>query len=437
MKRILWFRRDLRVEDNKILSFEGDVLPIFIFDKNILKELQKDDRRVSFIYHYVIKLKNELKLLELDLKIFFDTPQNVFDLLLEQYDFDEVIASGDYDSYARQRDIEISQKIHFRYLNETYLFKPKEVLKKDGTPYLVFTPYFKEAMKRLAEKDLSVSKIANISLLEFSYEEFPTLESMGFIDQKVPIEDPKEKLKNMKQKLLAYKTQRNVMNSNVVSHLSKDLRFGTIGIRTVFRELLGCKESYEFIRELLFREFYAYLLFHFPELEDRNFKYAFNGIWDQNKYDCFVKAQTGVPIVDAGIRELLSTGYMHNRVRMIVASFFTKDLLLPWQKGEELFARYLLDYDKASNVLSWQWSAGTGVDPQPYFRVFNPYLQSKKFDKEGEYIKKYVLELKDVEPKYLHNEVYLQSSYIQNYPRPIVDHKRAAQLAIELFKNSI
>lgn len=436
MKRILWFRRDLRVDDNKLLSYEGEVLPIFIFDKNILDYLHKDDRRVTFIYHYVLELKHELKQLGLDLKIFYDTPQNVFDLLLGTYDFDEVVASGDYDSYARQRDLEISHKIHFRYLNETYLFKPKEVLKKDGTPYLVFTPYFKEAMKRIEHKDLTKAQIGSMKLLSFSYDQLPSLELMGFEKQKLQIIDPLKKLNTMKKNLRVYKEKRDYMMCDVTSHLSVDLRFGTIGIRTVFRELLACKESYEFIRELIFREFYAYLLFHFPQLENQNFKYACNGIWDQEKYDRFVQAKTGVPIVDAGIRELLTTGDMHNRVRMIVASFFTKDLLLPWQKGEEFFARHLLDYDKASNVLSWQWSAGTGVDPHPYFRVFNPYLQSKKFDKEGEYIKKYVLELNDVDSKYLHDEVYLKSIQIQNYPQPIVDHKSAAKIAIEMFKNS-
>jgi deoxyribodipyrimidine photo-lyase len=437
IKRILWFRRDLRVDDNKVLSYDGEVLPIFIFDKNILDHLHKDDRRVSFIYHYVLELKNKLKQLGLDLKIFYDTPQNVFDLLLKTYEFDEVVASGDYDSYARQRDIEISHKIDFRYLNETYLFKPNEVFKKDGTPYLVFTPYFKEVIKRLEHKDLTKVQIATMQLLPFSYDLLPSLESMGFEKQKLQIADPIKKLNTIKKNLGAYKERRDYMMCDATSHLSVDLRFGTIGIRKIFRELLFEDESYEFIRQLIFREFYAYLLFHFPQLENQNFKYSFNGVWDQQKYDRFVKAKTGVPIVDAGITELLSTGYMHNRVRMIVASFFTKDLLLPWQKGEEFFARYLLDYDKASNVLSWQWSAGTGVDPQPYFRVFNPYLQSKKFDKDALYIKKYLPALADVKPKFLYDEIYLQNITLSNYPKPMVDHKSVTKLTIELFKNSI
>lgn len=189
-----------------------------------------------------------------------------------------------------------------------------------------------------------------------------------------------------------------------------------------------------FLRQLIFRDFYSYLLFHFPTLEDSNYKYNFCAIPSKEKYNLFINGQTGVPIVDAGVRELLNHGTMHNRIRMVVASFFTKDLLLPWQWGEEFFAENLLDFDKASNVLSWQWSAGTGIDPQPYFRVFNPYLQSKKFDSEGIYIKKHIPELKDLPAKYLHDEIYLLSHAIDNYPKPMVNHKEAAKKAISIFK---
>lgn len=436
MKRILWFRRDLRVDDNKILSLGGEVLPIFIFDKNILDKLDRRDRRVSFIYYYVMKLKKDLQALGLDLKIFYDTPNNVFNKILQESDFDEVVASGDYDAYARERDIEISLKIHFRYLYETYLFKPQQILKKDGTPYLVFTPFFKEAMKQLPHLDLSLKPISKMTLITTDYENFPTLEALGFERQELKIVSPQEKLAKMKQKLAYYKNYRDYMSKDATSHLGVDLRFGTIGVRTIFRELLPLKESYGFLRQLLFREFYAYLLFHFPHLEWENFKYSFSGTFDKEKYERFINAKTGVPIVDAGIKELLTTGYMHNRVRMIVASFFTKDLLLPWQKGEAFFAKYLLDYDAASNVLSWQWSAGTGVDPQPYFRVFNPYLQSKKFDTEGVYIKKFLPELMRVPSMYLHDESYLLQANIPSYPKPIVEHKTAAKKAIEAFKTA-
>jgi deoxyribodipyrimidine photo-lyase len=242
-----------------------------------------------------------------------------------------------------------------------------------------------------------------------------------------------DKLHNLKNRLIAYKNERDFLSIDATSHVSLELRFGLIGVREILREVDGREGSEDFIRQLIFRDFYAYLLFYFPYIETQNYKYNFNGIENQKLYELFCSAKTGVPIVDAGIRELLQTGNMHNRVRMVVASFFTKDLLLPWQWGERFFAQHLLDYDKASNVLSWQWSAGTGVDPQPYFRVFNPYLQSKKFDKEAKYIKKYLPELQDIEAKYLHDELYLQRHTIKSYPSPIVEHKKAAKKAVELF----
>ncbi|WP_304544856.1 cryptochrome/photolyase family protein [Sulfurimonas microaerophilic] len=435
MKRILWFRRDLRVRDNKLLSYTGEVLPIFIFDKHILDKLEKDDKRVTLIYDYVFELKKELQALGLDLKIFYDFPEDVFEKLLKEYDFDEVVASGDYDSYAKQRDLTISHKIHFRYLNETYLFKSKEILKKDGTPYLLFTPFYKVAMERLKSKDLTEVKIGSMQLLSYNYEDTPSLSDMGFVKQNITLPKARQKLEDFKKKLADYKTQRDFPSLNGTSELSVSIRFGVLGIREIVRELFAIQGSYDFIRELIFREFYAYLLFHFPSLETQNFKYTFQGIKDSQKFEKFVNAKTGVPFIDAGVRELLTKGKMHNRVRMVVASFFTKDLLLPWQMGEAFFAKYLLDYDKASNVLSWQWSAGTGVDPQPYFRVFNPYLQSKKFDKDVIYIKKYLPELQEIPSKYLHDEHYLLSNDIPNYPKPMVVHKEAAKRAIELFKH--
>lgn len=215
--------------------------------------------------------------------------------------------------------------------------------------------------------------------------------------------------------------------------LSVELRFGTIGVRELLRFVKEKEGSEDFVRQLIFRDFYAYLLFHFPYLHEKNYKMSFNGIADEKKFELFCPAQTGVPIIDASIAELITTGKMHNRARMIVASFFTKDLLLPWQWGERFFAQHLLDFDLASNVLSWQWSAGTGIDPQPYFRVFNPYLQAKKFDQDGSYIKKYLPMLQNLTPKQLHDEEYLLHVNISNYPKPIVVHKEASKKAIESF----
>ncbi len=443
MRRILWFRRDLRVEDNPLLSFGGEVLPIFIFDENILKGLQPNDMRVSFIFHYVLKLKSDLQKIGLDLKIFYGKPEEIF----EQFkDFDEVVASGDYDAYAKERDTKISHMLHFRYLNDTYIFKPKEILKENNEPYLVFTPFYKKARAALSHKNIDEVKTAEHILAKEDYDGILKkgkkasleLKSIGFEKQDVKTINPYIKLEKFLKNINGYREMRDYITADATSGLSADLRFGTISIRAILRALFSLKgaEIEPFIRQLIFRDFYACLLFHIPALETKNYKYDFNGIEDEEKFIVFCEARTGVPIIDAGVRELLETGKMHNRVRMIVASFFTKDLLLPWQWGERFFASHLLDYDLASNVLSWQWSAGTGVDPQPYFRVFNPYLQSKKFDKEAIYIKKWLPQLREIEPKNIHNESFLLSTDIEDYPKPNIVHKEAKARALNCYKKS-
>lgn len=436
MRRILWFRRDLRVEDNPLLALKGDVFPIFIFDTNILSRLPQNDKRVSIIWDGVLRLKRQLQDLGLDLKIFYGDPVEIFKTLhLEN--FDEVVASGDYDAYAKERDRAISQILHFHYVNDTYLLKPKEVMKKDGSPYLVFTPFYKAALPILEQKDFSVFTTANQKLYEFDYSNAITLESMGFEPQQVAFACTADDVSAFFEKIEQYETERDFLEKDATSHLSVALRFGFVSVRELYRCAKASKNGTAFIRQLLFRDFYAYLLFHFPSLAFENHKGSFNGVADEQKFASFCEARTGVPIVDAGVRELLETGDMHNRIRMVVASFFTKDLLLPWQWGEAFFAKHLLDYDASANILSWQWSAGTGIDPQPYFRVFNPYLQSKKFDKDGVYIKKHIKELRGVEAKNLHNEEYLLSATIPNYPKPILEHKKAAKIAIESFKNGV
>jgi len=452
MKRILWFRRDLRVEDNPLLSLGGEVLPVFIFDRQILHGLPEDDRRVSFIFDRVIKLKASLQAKGLDLKIFWGDPLEIF-RLLEAEGFDEVAASGDYDAYARERDLKVSHILHFRYLYDTYIFKPEEILKEDGTPYLVFTPFYNKAKAHFTKEHMQEYLYVTQRLYSTSYEGITKIDthseevlplkikSIGFKSNLPQIDEVENKLEQLKRNLSIYAKERDYMDKEATSHLSIDLRFGTISIRTLLRFLVAQKkrgvDTEPFFRQLIFRDFYAYLLYHFPDLSMRNHKYRFNGIGDDEKYAAFCEARTGVPVVDAGVRELLQTGNMHNRVRMICASFFTKDLLLPWQWGESFFAKYLLDYDAASNILSWQWSAGTGIDPQPYFRIFNPYLQSKKFDKEAVYIKKWVPELRSVDAKKLHDESYLLHYSIENYHKPIVVHKEASQNALAYFKQRL
>ncbi|EQB39868.1 hypothetical protein M947_04625 [Sulfurimonas hongkongensis] len=448
MRRILWFRRDLRVADNPLLAYEGEVLPIFIFDRDILDALDTKDKRVSFIYESVVKLKHELRKIELDLRVFYGSVDDVFEHL-GSYAFDEVVASGDYDEYAKERDLRVSHKLHFRYIQDTYIFRHNEVLKGDGTIYFVFTPFYKKAKLVLESKNIDVIPRAKQTLFSLDYDGLLkvdadkniskvelNIQNIGFKKVELEIISPYEKLEDLVKKFPRYKEDRDFLSLDASSHLSVDLRFGTIGIREVLRRIMPLENSEAFVRQLIFRDFYAYLLFHLPYIEHKNYKYSFNGIEDGQKFRIFCEAKTGVPIVDAGVRELLKSGEMHNRVRMVVASFFTKDLLLPWQWGESFFAKHLLDFDKASNVLSWQWSAGTGVDSQPYFRVFNPYLQSKKFDKDGIYIKKHIKELKELDLKYLHNEEYLLNNSIKNYPKPMLRHKEAAKKAIEIFRRA-
>ncbi|MFZ2890108.1 cryptochrome/photolyase family protein, partial [Sulfuricurvum sp.] len=270
-----------------------------------------------------------------------------------------------------------------------------------------------------------------------------TLESIGFVHNSIYQQQhsPESKLELFAANLEYYAQQRDFMAQDTTSGLSSDLRFGTVSIRAVLRWISLQKkvgiDTEPFFRQLIFREFYAMLLVHFPHLNERNFRYPFKGIPNIDSFDAFCTAKTGVPIVDAGIRELLQTGQMHNRVRMITASFFTKNLLLPWQWGEHFFSKHLMDYDASSNILSWQWSAGTGVDPQPYFRIFNPYTQAKKFDPEGKYIHRWIPELSSISPQILHNEEVLNLLVLNNYPHPIVSHKVSSKEALKYFYENL
>ncbi|MBN2869885.1 MAG: deoxyribodipyrimidine photo-lyase [Campylobacterales bacterium] len=451
MRRILWFRRDLRTDDNPLLSLEGEVLPIFIFDPAILSGLARDDRRVTYLFEALLRLKASLRLRGLDLILFHGRPAEVFSWLLENGAFDEVCASGDYDRYARERDRDVSHLLPFRYLNDTYIFEPDEVLKNDGSPYLVFTPFYNRAKALFTPIHMKEHLPASQQLLAWESGVIHviadqhrrttpiSLESLGFSPAPLaPYLSPSEKLVRFSPLLSCYATERDFPALGATSHLSADLRFGMISIRAVLRWLAGEKkkgtDTEPFFRELVFREFYAMLLYHFPALTAENFRYLFAGVWNGEYAEAFYEGRTGVPLVDAGIRELLETGQMHNRVRMVCASFWTKNLLLPWQEGEKFFAAHLLDYDAASNILSWQWSAGTGVDPQPYFRIFNPYTQGKKFDYEGEYIRRWIPELSGVEAKILHDESKLSRLMLSGYPPPIVEHKSSSQRALEHFK---
>ncbi len=438
MKSILWFRRDLRVKDSAILSnASGEVLPIFIFDQNILEKLDADDKRVTFIYNSVVKLKKELKELGLDLAVFYGKPEEILKKLSSG--FDSILCSCDFDSYAIKRDQKVEKFIKMDRYYDSFLLHPSDALKADNTPYKVFTPFYK-SLHHLYEnhkiKEYEINK--ELKLAIYDYENTPSLNSLGFVKQELPEflqKSAYELLDEFKDKLKGYKEDRDYFYKDATSKLSVHLRFGLISPKQVFNYIRGFKDSEFFIRELFWREFYSYILHHFPKSEAENFNQK-QISWSENKehFKAWCEGKTGVPIIDAAMRHLNKTGLMHNRLRMVVASFLTKNLFLPWQWGEEYFAKKLLDYEASSNIGSWQWGASTGADSVPYFRVFNPYTQSEKFDKDGVFIKFSIAELKDVKPKLLHKEGALSSDLFLDYPNPIVDIKSSRAEAIKRFK---
>ncbi len=445
MRSILWFRRDLRITDSAILSYAKDeVLPIFIFDKNILDKLCANDKRVSFIYKSVLNLKEQLKEIGLDLAIFYDTPKEVF-LKLKTKGFDEVLVSVDFDDYAKKRDKEISQIIPLKRFTDCFILNPKNHLKKDDTPYKVFTPFYK-ALHEIWQSDKIEEYVTNKNLkkIEHDYETIPSLESMGFKKQQL-IEflnkSADELIIDFEDKIDEYKESRDLFYKNGTSNLAVHLRFGLISPRELFNKIKKLKASSEqkefYIRELFWREFYNYILFHNPKSEFENYnKIEVNWSKNEDDFKAWCEGKTGVPLIDAAMIEFNNTGTMHNRLRMIVSSYLTKNLLIDWKKGEEYFASKLLDYEASSNIGSWQWAASTGADAVPYFRIFNPYLQSAKFDKEAIFIKSVIPELKDIDTKQIHKEEAVQSNIFLDYPKQRVSIDFSRKRAIEEFKRA-
>jgi deoxyribodipyrimidine photo-lyase len=440
MTQILWFRRDLRIDDNAILSFaSGKVLPIFIFDTNILDNLPKDDKRVTFIYKSVLTLKEKLRQIGLDLKVFYGDTYEIFEKLSDEYD--EVLFSCDFDSYAKSRDLLVQSLMPVQRFYDSFLIHPSNALKSDGTPYKVFTPFYKSL--EVLWQSLHIQEYKrneDLTLCEYDYSTIPTLESMGFEEVDLPDflqMSANEVLENFIPKLGEYQKARDFFALNGTSNIATHLRFGLISPKQIFNIVRDIPQSEFYIRELFWREFYNYILYHFPKSQKENF----NGKsieWNENKehFKAWCEGNTGVPIIDAAMRHLNTTGTMHNRLRMVVASFLTKNLFLPWQWGEEYFALKLLDYEASSNIGSWQWGASTGADCVPYFRVFNPYTQSAKFDKDGIFIKSFITELKDIDPKLFHKENGVQENLFIDYPKTIVDIKISRQEAIDKFKYS-
>ncbi len=426
---LFWFRRDLRLNDNAGLYHalrEGNpVIPLFIFDSNILDDLEdRNDRRVDFIHRYLEKLNNELIEVGSSLLVKHGKPSEVFEKLVKEYTIEKVFTNHDYEPYAIKRDEEIasflkSKNISFHHFKDHVIFEHNEVLKDDGTPYTVFTPYSNRWKANLNEfylQSYPTKKYFSNFYKSKSFP-FPSFRQIGF--EKTDLKIPEE---NVSSDLIRnYPKTRDFPAIQGTSHISVHLRFGTISIRKLIRK--AKKYGEKFFNELIWREFYSSILQHFPQIVTESFKPEYDHIqWRNNEkeFEAWCEGKTGFPIVDAGMRELNATGYMQNRVRMITASFLTKDLLIDWRWGEAYFAKKLLDYEMASNIGGWQWAASSGVDAAPYFRIFNPTEQTKKFDPELKYIRKWIPELDSF-----------------HYPPPIVDHAEARERTLRVYKEGI
>lgn len=431
MKKVslFWFRRDLRLDDNAglyhALKSNVSVLPIFIFDKNILDKLEdKKDKRVEFIHSAITDLSSQLKELGSSIKVFYSTPEKVFKELVKQYDIKIIYTNHDYEHYADERDSAIKeilskQKIEFKSYKDQCIFEKNEVTKDNGKPYTVFTPYSRKWKLRLT--DYHVKPYPNkkyfSNFLKINVFEIPSLKKIGF--EKTDAEVPSKTIS--KSVVTHYKEQRDFPAIKGTSRLSIHLRFGTVSIRALVKQALVLNETW--LNELIWRDFYMTILYHFPHVAKNSFKPQYDRIaWRNNEteFKAWCEGKTGFPIVDAGMRELNATGFMHNRVRMIVASFLVKDLLIDWRWGEAYFAQKLLDFDLSANNGGWQWAAGSGCDSAPYFRVFNPTEQTKKFDPKYEYIKKWVPEFNT--PQYV---------------KPIVDHAFARLRVLAVYKEAL
>jgi deoxyribodipyrimidine photo-lyase len=425
---VFWFRRDLRLDDNvglyHALQSGEEVLPIFIFDANILLQLPKDDARVTFIYKQLLNIQSQLNKLGKSLAVFYGNPFDVFKKLMAENNIKTVFTNHDYEPYARKRDLELFQllkekNIDFKTSKDQVIFEKSEVVKEDGTPYVVYTPYsnkWKDNFKKIALKNYKSEDYLD-RIGSHSYP-FLNLNDIGFQEATIPVTAYDISVSLIDN----YEATRNFPALNKTSYLGIYLRFGAVSIRKMVAKALESKNE-TFLKELIWREFFMQILWHFPHTVKKSFKSKYDEIkWENNEhlFQKWCEGKTGYPFVDAGMRELNQTGHMHNRVRMIVASFLCKHLLIDWRWGEAYFASKLLDYEQSSNIGNWQWAAGSGVDAAPYFRIFNPSEQIKKFDKDLKYIKKWIPELDSLA-----------------YPNPIVDHKEAREKCLKVYKEAV
>jgi deoxyribodipyrimidine photo-lyase len=421
---VFWFRRDLRLVDNIALARALDsgypVLPLFIFDTTILEPLAKDDGRVTFIHKTLIDIQGQLQQWGSDLRVYHGEVPEVWQQVCKEFSVKEVYCNRDYEPYAQDRDRYVyemlrEQGIPLKGYKDQVIFEKNDVLKKDGMPYTVFTPYKK---KWLLQYDRTLAEAVHITpegFLQIPPETVPSLEWIGFQKSSQQVLPPQW------DAIKEYEQYRDFPAQDHITYLSPHLRFGTVGVRDVLRRLQS-RDSV-FLSELIWREFFMQILYHFPHVETEVFREKYRNIpWrnSEEEFEKWCRGETGYPLVDAGIRQLNQTGYMHNRVRMIVAGFLCKHLLIDWRWGERYFASKLLDFELAANNGNWQWSAGTGCDAAPYFRVFNPETQIKKFDPQLRYIRRWI---PDYDP----------ATYIPQ----MVEHSFARQRAIATYKEAL
>ena len=424
---IFWFRRDLRIEDNvglyNALESGHPVLPLFIFDTDILNKLEnKNDRRVDYIHQALTAIDEKLKTYNSVLKTFHGKPFDIFKSLQEEYDIQAVFCNRDYEPKTIERDTEIfnffkAKNIPFKAYKDQVIFDKNEILKKDNTPYIVFTPYSKRWKEKINADDYQTYSPNYQNLLHVSNSDILSLEDIGFEKTNIIYTTPQLNTRIIDD----YDKQRDYPAVQGTTRLATALRFGTISIRKCVAFALQHNQTW--LGELIWREFYMQILYHFPHVENKPFKSKYEYIeWriDEEGFQKWCEGKTGYPIVDAGMRELNETGFMHNRVRMITASFLCKHLLIDWSWGEAYFAKKLDDYDLSANNGNWQWVAASGCDAAPYFRVFSPSAQTEKFDKDLTYIKKWVPELGT-----------------SKYPKPIVEHKFARERVITAYSKAL
>lgn len=464
---LVWLRRDLRLHDhaalNAALADGAPVQAVFVFDTDILNRFpDPQDRRLRFIAHRLCQMEQKLQQYGGGLLVLHGSAKHIIPTLAEVLKPNAIHAGEDYEPSARARDAAVMKALPqiFHRHKDHVIMAPDEVV-KDGDAYKVFTPYSKKWRDALTPSAfapypvklkgrLADCKAAAKKAEESGLKRVPThspnamLEAIGYRDSEEPlwnVDDVQQRLKQfLSHHISGYTESRNMLaDEDGTSRLSPYLRFGLLSIREVAGAAMdkGGAGAQKWLSELIWREFYAMILYHYPDSAQQEWQVQYRGLdWRQDKaaFQRWCEGQTGYPVVDAAMRQLLCDGWMHNRARMIVASFLIKDLLIDWRLGEEHFAQYLMDYEQASNVGGWQWAASTGTDAQPYFRIFNPVLQSQKFDPEGEYIRRYVPELAGLDAKTIHEP--WKMGEVKGYPTPMVDHKAARAKALEMFKKS-